>query len=98
MDAPISFFADAQANLDMHCPQLPGALFFFSCTLTLTAPITTAADDSHETSFLIFSKKADQPCWQTILMKYHVLFVIFEIAKLLQIIGYDSRANSLHAG
>ena len=51
--------------------------------LTLKAPITTAADDNFATSFLIFKRNKEWyfmriVCQQTILMKYHALFVIFE--------------------
>ena len=52
--------------------------------LTLKAPITTAADNKFFlTSFLIFDKNKVWYfmriiCQQTILMKYHALFVIFE--------------------
>ena len=50
---------------------------------TLKAPITTAADDNFCDISLIFPKKNIRyfmriVCQQTILMKYHALFVIFE--------------------
>ena len=70
--------------------------------LTLKAPITTAADDKFWEIFPNFQKNKVWyfmriVCQQTILMKYHALFVIFEKGKiwncrLLQIIG---GANSL---
>ena len=49
--------------------------------LTLKGPITTAADDKFCNVFLIFENKVyfmRIVCQQTILMKYHALFVIFE--------------------
>ena len=51
--------------------------------LTLKAPITTAADDKFWTSSFVFEKNYVRyfmkiVCQQTILMKYHALFVIFE--------------------
>ena len=53
--------------------------------LTLKAPITTAADDKFCAPFPIFDKNKVWyymriVCQQTILMKYHALFVIFEKA------------------
>ena len=66
--------------------------------LTLKAPITTAADDKISDIFPYFRKNKVWyfiriVCKQTILMKYHALFVIFEKnskiwnCHLLQIIG-----------
>ena len=51
--------------------------------LTLKAPITTVADDKIATTFSIFDKNKVWyymriVCQQTILMKYHGLFIIFE--------------------
>ena len=68
----------------------------FSCYsyvkfLTHKGPITTAADDKIATSFLIFDKNKVLyfmriVCQQTILMKYHALFVIFEKAAKFEIV------------
>ena len=52
--------------------------------LTLKAPITTAADDKFCDIFSNFRKI--KACWQTILMKYHVLFVVFEKAAKFEIV------------
>ena len=76
--------------------------FFYSPwrrVITLKAAITTAADDKFCDIFPNFPKKNKVwyfiriVCQQTIIMKYHALFVIFEKAtkfencRLLQIIG-----------
>ena len=66
--------------------------------LTLKVPITTEADDKFCNIFPNFRKNKEWyfmriVCQQTILMKYHAYFVIFEKAarfencRLLQIIG-----------
>ena len=60
--------------------------------LTLKAPITTAADDKFCHIFPFFFDKNEVGyfmrivCQQTILMKYHDLFVIFEKAAKLEIV------------
>ena len=58
--------------------------------LNLKAPITTAADDKFCEIFPNFRKKAWYfmriVCQQTILMKYHALFVIFEKAAKFEIV------------
>ena len=58
--------------------------------LTLKAPITTAADDKFCDIFRVFNKNnvwyfMRIVCQQTILMKYHALFVIFEKAAKFEI-------------
>ena len=60
---------------------------FETLGLTHRAPITTAADDRFGNIFLIFERNK---AWyfmrmQTILMKYHALFVIFEEAAKFEI-------------
>ena len=62
-----------------------------STILTLKAPITTAADDKFWKILLNFRKNKVWHiirivCQQTILMKYHALFVIFEKAAKFEIV------------
>ena len=75
--------------------------------VTLKAPITTAADDKFWDIFPNFRKNRVWyfmriVCWQTILMKYHALFVNFEKSgkilncRLLQSIGGALRVKYLH--
>ena len=59
--------------------------------LTVKAPITAAADDNFWVIFINFRKNKAWyymriVCQQTILMKYHVLFVIFEKATKFEIV------------
>ena len=59
--------------------------------ITLKAPIKTAADDNFYNIFLNFQKNnvcyfMRIVCWQTILMKYRALFVIFEKAAKFEIV------------
>ena len=78
-------------------------LVILTCFLTFKAPITTAADNKFCDNFPNFRKNKVWyymriVCQQTILMKYHALFVIFEKSKiwncrLLQIIGGALRVN-----
>ena len=64
----------------------------FLTILTLKAPITTAADDKVCEIFANFRKKLGMiyfmriVCQQTILLKYHALFVIFEKAEKFKIV------------
>ena len=68
------------------------ALIFLSFSLTLKAPITTAADNKFCDIFANFQKNNKVwyfmriVCQQTILIKYHALFVIFEEAAKFEIV------------
>ena len=76
-----TFFYRDDRNRISHVHIAIQNIFF----LALKAPVTTAADDKFATSFLILEKNKfgyymRSVCQQTILMKYHALFVIFEKA------------------
>ena len=55
-------------------------------TITLKAPIPTVADDKFCNIFPNFQKKQGMISYETILMQYHALFVIFEKAAKFEIV------------
>ena len=72
--------------------QIIQTLSYIIIELALKAPITTATDDKFCDIFPYFRKKNKVwyfmriVCQQTILMKYHALFVIFEKAAKFEIV------------